>query len=371
MEALVSTALSAPTAQSPHLEFSAVKVVHSGNLKLFSFSVSGEVLARFGRPIPLEDDPVHGVQRLSSRQQIRKMKESMREGIPFPDNIVANLGGDWIVDEADNRLVGDANSHRGDQLSFFEIVDGQNRMFALKELIEGGETAVAARYEFTVVASLNADDKTRRMLFLVQTMRKPVERTHALALTAANKAFRTDTERFAWELVLALSVREDSVLNGKIFFNQRHGANGRARVPDGMLPVTALYQYARGITSKAGDNALKRLDQEQRLLATLNMFAATQKAFPTLFLIPEHTLGQPLGICAIMSLLSSDGELHVRLARLEPSDEIKAYSAANITRVLKQANKFRWTPRSDVKFRDMRSPGGIAERFNRFLRTHC
>ncbi|MCR4313860.1 MAG: DGQHR domain-containing protein [Candidatus Uhrbacteria bacterium] len=345
------------------IEFGGVQTAQSGAITFFIFHVRGDVLARIAVVRRLEEDGDAGVQRGAKEQHVQAIIKAMRGDVPFPENMVANLGGDWIH-EGGILLANDGQTAAG-RLATVEIIDGQHRLIALRRLIEKGEETTAASYTFTVHATLNATNDLRAQLFSMQRRRMGVDRTHDLMLRARHNDFTNDTEKGAFALATALNVRGDSPLKGKIFFGERSGTNNRNRIPRGMFALRALTAALRPIVSDR-NGPMKAFSMKDREQIVVDLFRSAAETF-TNFLKPEHTLGQSLGINALLAILSKTGEFHLRLLQTANGDRREAYRQGAMTVVLRQGQRFQWKPRSDIKFRAFASPYAIAERFNEFL----
>lgn len=348
------------------IEFVGIQTIQSGAITFYVFRVRGDVLARIAIVRRLEEDPEAGIQRGVSEQHVQAIIKAMLGDVPFPDNMVADLHGDWIH-EGGILLANDGQSVAG-RLATVEMIDGQHRLLALQRLVETGQKSTAASYTFTVHATLNGGDDLRAQLFNMQRRRMSVDRTHDIMLRARHSDFTNDTERGAFALATALNVRGNSPLKGKIFFGERSGANGHSRISKEMFPLRAIIAALRPIVSNH-KGPMSAFDPKEREQIVVDLFRSAAETF-TYFLKPKHTLGQTLGINALLAILSKNGEFHLRVLQAAGGNRREAYRQGTMTMVLRDGQRFQWKPRSDIMFRAHASPYAIATRFNEFLQRH-
>ncbi len=342
-----------------------------GGVTFYDFHLDAEKLAELGQVIRYEDDTESGIQRGRKDRHVEAIAKAIREGVPFSDSITVNLTGKWIYDEDLGELLGEVGRN-GDVAAYIELIDGQHRMLACKLLMESGDKddlKAVRGVVFTVMAVRNADDKLRRQLFRQQDLRMGIDSALALVIRAKDGEFRNDTERNAWNMAIRIN-EADGPMKGRIMFEESRDSKGHKTEKPGHFNIRSLMSALKSATSNSKSSILAQYSLEEREQVVINAFSAMNHCFSR-FLNPKHFLGETIGICTIIVLMSKDGEIHNRVARLSDRDStvLEMYSVENLQKVFHVAaqKKFRWKPRSD-KGRYQINPYDIAERLNNFIR---
>lgn len=341
-----------PTRCAGHIDFTFLDV-KSGDHTLFLFKVSAKELAQRGLIPRLADDKVHGVQRQQRDVQIKGIVEAMRKGVPFPEGLILNLMGEqWLP--MGNQLVGDDQER-------FHVLDGGHRQIACKQLFDAGEYDVLERYEFPATAVLRASVEVCRMLFRLQDERLHIDSGHMLALRAADGAYHNDNEKAAYALAHALNTRDDSPLKGRIRFGDR-GVEGTGTE---LVHIGSILVMLKTIVGKKSPFAA--MDPAVREQIVVDYFRAFGAVYMN-FLNPEHILGQPLGLCALLIVLGNrDHRFHGEVRERRPEGATVAYTVGTMESVFKIGGRyFHWSPRKDGPAKQ-RNPSSLATRFHEFL----
>lgn len=330
----------------------AIRVRQAGH-EFLSFAMTATEIARLGCPIRFTADPVHGIQRDLDPRQVKGFVDSMKRGRPIPSTVVLNLTGSWIIEGG--MIYGIEGS------STIEVLDGQHRGQAAKDLIAQGDRAIADGYEFTVLAVVNATDATRSQLFASQIYALRMSSGHAAAVRAKSGDFGGKGEEEAFQIADVLNTREDSILKGRVHIGDlmRVGPRGRRVIREGTwIALPSLVTALRTITGEG--SIIHDRPLEEKLRFTLDLLDAADTAYPTQFSSKDGTLRTAFGLTALC-LLSARKDGNFRTMLLE-----RGATKAEMLRLFGMVPRFQWNEQS-TEYKRHRTPALVVARFNERL----
>ena len=332
--------------------------IQNGETEFMVFVMSAEALARLACPRRYLEDPVAGVQRELDRGHVHDIMRAMVAGGPIPGEFVLNLTGEWAP------LGGQLLGVEGE--STVEVLDGQHRAAACRELLQAGRVDVLGRYSFSVRAIMCASDEMRRRLFLAQAEAKPISGHHQTAIALAANKFNNERRALAARMAAELNLAGPYM--GRLHFGEPlRGPRNRPTIPEGK--VMTVHSAASALRVLVGKGALLGgFTADQQVQFVVDLVSAMHEVYPLQF-EDGRFLATTFGFNVVCLLPAvAEGAFREELKPIVRSGAVP--SKEEIRRLFLLLPRFQWKPREVGVVRGTRStsnPSEVVRRFNRQL----
>lgn len=332
--------------------------IENGQTPFMVFVMSAEALARLACPRRYLEDPVSGVQRELDRGHVSDIVRAMVAGEPIPGEFVLNLTGEWVS------LGGQLLGVEGE--SSVEVLDGQHRAAACRDLLQAGRVDILTRYSFSVRALKRASDEMRRQLFLAQAAAKPISGHHQTAIALAANRFNNDRRALAARMAAELNLV--GPYKGRLHFGEPlRGPRNRPTLPEGK--VMTVHSAASALWVLVGKSALLGgFAPEQQVQFVVDLMSAVHEVYPLQF-EDGRFLATTFGFGVVCLLPAvAEGTFREELKPIVRSGAVP--SKEEMKRLFLLLPRFQWKPREISVVKGTRATSNtneVVRRFNRQL----